>query len=185
MKFLIHFTNWLYLFSLSLWVSGMFLLGIMMEIIVRTTISENPLLASQVMNKTMDIFNVKIIYICMILMGISIAIRFFADRKSTRGYSEPRVTRARYTKQVVFIIMACIALYIGDYLRPTMHKLDQQKKAQPHETRLQKQFDGYHSQLVRLFSVNMILGLVLFYIHGKEMARFREDETAPDNDRNQ
>ncbi len=180
MKRLIYLTNWLYLFSLALWVSGMFLLGILVEIIVRTSLSGDPALASQVMNKVMDIFNVKIIYTCLVLMGLSVAIRFFADRKSVRGFSEPRVTRWRYTKQIVFIVMAFIALYIGDYLRPEMHSLDKLKKAQPHEMRLQKQFDGYHSLLVRLYSVNMILGLVLFHIHGKEMTRFRDDDSAPD-----
>lgn len=180
MKFLINFTNWLYLVSLSLWVSGMMLLGILVEIVVRTTMSGEPALASQVMNKVMDIFNVKIIYYCMFLMALSIAIRFFADRKSARGYSEPRVTRGRYTKQVIFIVMAFIAIYVGDYLRPEMHEVDKLKKAQPHETRLQKQFDSQHSLLVRLVSVNMILGLILFYIHGKEMTRFREDEAAPE-----
>lgn len=181
MKRLIYITNWLYLFSLSLWVSGMFLLGILVEVIVRRMMSGEPALASKVMNRVMDIFNINIIYTCLVLMGLSVAIRFFADRKSTAGFREPKVTRARYTKHVFFIIMAAIALYIGDYLRPEMHAMDKLKKAQPHEVRLQKQFNSYHSQLTWLYTINMVLGLSLFYIHGKEMTRFRDEDSTRDS----
>ncbi len=55
-----------------------------------------------------------------------------------------------------------------------MHDLNQQKNANPADLRLQARFDSYHSQLTWLYTVNMILGLSLFYIHGKEMTRFRD-----------
>ena len=175
MKRLIYITNMLYLFSLSLWVGGMFLLGILVEIVVRVKLKEHGPLASQVMNSIMDAFNVHIIYTCLGVMTLSVVIRYFADRNATRGFQDPVVTKKRYTKQTLFIVMVLVALYIGSILRPQMHEMDLKKKANPHEVRLQKQFDSYHSQLTWLYTVNMILGLSLFYIHGKEMTRFREE----------
>ena len=56
MKRLVHIFNMLYLLGLSLWVGGMFLLGILVEIIVRIKLKEQPLLASKVMNSIMDVF---------------------------------------------------------------------------------------------------------------------------------
>jgi hypothetical protein len=84
------------------------------------------------------------------------------------------VTKKRYTREVLLAIMVLVALYVGSVLRPQMHALDQQKKANPADIRLQTQFDSYHSRLTWFYTVNMILGLSLFYIHGKEMTRFRE-----------
>lgn len=179
MKRLIYFSNWLYLFSLSLWVGGMFLLGILTEIVVRVKLKEHKPLASIVMNGIMDAFNVHIIYWCMGLMVAAVVIKFLADKNGWAGYSEPRVTKKKYIREVFLAIMVVLALYIGSVLRPQMHDLDQQKKANPADIRLQTQFDSYHSQLTWLYTVNMILGLALFYIHGKEMARFREDSGDP------
>ena len=70
--------------------------------------------------------------------------------------------------------MVVVALYIGSILRPQMHDLDQQKKANPADIRLQTQFDSYHSRLTWFYTVNMILGIWLFFIHGKEMTRFKD-----------
>lgn len=174
MKRLIYFSNWLYLFSLSLWVGGMFLLGILAEIVVRVKLKEQPQMASKVMNGLMDIFNVHIIYWCMGLMVAAVLIKFLADRQGWGGYVEPRVTKKRYTREVFLVIMMALALYIGSVLRPEMHAMDQKKKANPENLQLQRQFDTYHSRLTWLYTVNMVLGLGLFWIHGKEMTRFRE-----------
>jgi len=179
MKRLIYISNWLYLFSLALWVGGMFLLGILVEIVVRVKLKSEEMkpMASVVMNSIMDIFNVHIIYWCLGLMLFAVVVKFFADRTHAAGYLEPVVTKKRYTKEVFFLIMAAVAIYIGSILRPQMHEMDALKKANPHDQRLQVQFDSYHSQLTWLYTVNMILGLSLFYIHGKEMTRFREEES--------
>ena len=77
--------------------------------------------------------------------------------------------------------MVVVALYLGSVLRPEMHEMDRMKKANPEDIKLQRQFDSYHSQLTWLYTVNMILGLSLFWIHGKEMTRFHESrpETKP------
>jgi hypothetical protein len=69
--------------------------------------------------------------------------------------------------------MIVLALYIGSVLRPEMHAMDQLKKANPADQRLEIQFKRYHSRFVWIYTVNMFLGLTLFYINGKEMARFR------------
>ncbi len=180
MKRLIYISNWLYLFSLSLWVGGMFLLGFLAEFNVRfKTLKDQPELASKVMNGIMDAFNVHIIYWCMGLMVAAVVIKFLADKNRWAGYVEPAVTKKKYTKEVFLAIMVVLALYIGSVLRPQMHDLDQQKKANPADQRLQVRFDSYHSQLTWLYTVNMILGLSLFYIHGKEMTRFREGSGEP------
>ncbi|MFQ5481435.1 MAG: hypothetical protein ACE5ER_01650 [Nitrospinaceae bacterium] len=179
MRRLIFFSNWLYLFSLALWVGGMFLLGILVEIVVRVKLKDQPDLASAVMNGIMDPFNTKIIYWCLGLMGAAVVIKSVADRRGAAGYTEPVVTKRRYTKEACLIIMAVVALYIGSVLRPEMHAMDRMKKANPADVRLQRQFDGYHSQLTWLYTVNMILGLALFYIHGKEMTRFEDNAPTP------
>ena len=174
MKRLIYFSNWLYLFSLSLWVGGMFLLGILTEIVVRIKLKDQKPVASSIMNSIMDAFNVHIIYWCMGLMVAAVILKYLAAQKGWAGYVEPVVTKKRYTKEVFLAVMVVVALYIGSVLRPQMHELDQQKKANPADIRLQTQFDSYHSRLTWFYTVNMILGLSLFYIHGKEMTRFRE-----------
>jgi uncharacterized membrane protein len=174
MKRLIYFSNWLYLFSLSLWVGGMFLLGILTEIVVRIKLKDQKALASSVMNGIMDAFNVHIIYWCMGLMITAVVIKFLADKNGWAGYVERVVTKKRYTKEVLLAIMVVLALYIGSVLRPQMHELDQQKKVNPADIRLETQFNSYHSRLTWFYTVNMILGLSLFYIHGKEMTWFRE-----------
>jgi len=177
MKRLIYFSNWLYLFSLSLWVGGMFLLGILVESVVRRKI-EQPL-KSEVMNRIMDVFNTYIIYWCLGFMIFAVVIKFLAERKGWAGYVENVVTKKRYTKQVLFAIMVVVALYIGSVLSPQMHDMDKQKQANPEDNRLELQFNRYHMRVEMLYAVNMILGLILFYIHGKEMARFKEGSGDP------
>ena len=179
MKRLIIFFNGLYLFSLSLWVAGMFLLGILTEIVVRIKLKDQKLLASNIMNGIMDAFNVHIIYWCMGLMVAAVVIKFLANKNGWAGYAEPVVTKKRCTKEVLLAVMVVVALYIGSVLRPQMHDLDQQKKANPADIRVQTQFDSYHSRLTWFYTVNMISGLWLFYIHGKEMARFIEGSGDP------
>jgi len=172
MKRLIFISNWFYLFSLSLWVGGMFLLGILVEIMVRINLKEQPLVASTIMNKIMDVFNVHIIYTCIMLMVLAEVIKFLVAKYSSAGYEPQVVTRRKYTREVVLAVMVALALYIGSVLRPEMHAMDQLKKANPSDQKLQIQFDRYHSRLTWIYTVNMILGLTLFYINGKEMARF-------------
>jgi uncharacterized membrane protein len=180
MKRLIYISNWLYLFSLSLWVGGMFLLGFLAEFNVRfKTLKDQPELASKVMNGIMDIFNVPVVYWCIGLMVSAVILKCLAAQKGWAGYVEPVVTKRRYTKEVLLAVMVVLALYIGSVLRPQMHDLDQQKKANPTEIRLGKKFDALHQRFVWVWTVNMILGLSLFYIHGKEMARFREGSGDP------
>ena len=83
------------------------------------------------------------------------------------------VTKRKYTREVCLAVMIVLALYIGNVLRPVMHAMDKLKKAIPADQKLQIQFDRYQSRLTWIYTVNMFLGLTLFYINGKEMARFR------------
>jgi hypothetical protein len=71
-----------YLLGLSLWVGGMFLLGILVEIIVRIKLKEQPLLASEVMNSIMNVFNVEIIYICIGFMVTAEVIKLLVGKFS-------------------------------------------------------------------------------------------------------
>ena len=172
MKRLVFFFNWLYLFSLSLWVAGMFLLGILVEIMVRINLKEQPLVASNIMNKIMDVFNIQIIYTCITIMVLTELIKFLISKYSSVGYKPQIVTKRRYTREIFLAVMVVLAIYLGSFLRPEMHAMDKLKKANPADQKLQIQFDRYHSQLTWLYTINMFLGLSLFYIHGKEMTRF-------------
>lgn len=172
MKRLIYISNWLYLFSLSLWVAGMFLLGILVEIMVRVNLKDQKLVASTIMNKIMDVFNIHIIYTCITIMVFAEIIKFLISKYSLVGYEPQVVTKRRYTREVFLALMVVLAIYVGSVLRPEMHAMDQLKKANPADQKLQIQFDRYHSQLTWLYTINMVLGLSLFYIHGKEMTRF-------------
>lgn len=150
----------------------MFLLGILVEIMVRISLKDQPLVASSIMNKIMDVFNVHIIYTCIAFMVLAEVVKFLAAKYSTTGFEPQVVTKRRYTREVCLAIMIVLALYIGSVLRPEMHAMDKLKKANPADQKLQIQFDRYHSQLTWIYTVNMVLGLTLFYIHGKEMVRF-------------
>ncbi len=172
MKRLVFISNWLYLFSLSLWVAGMFLLGILVEIMVRVNLQDQKLVASTIMNKIMDVFNINIIYTCVTIMVLAEVVKFLIKKYSAIGYEPQVVTKLRYTREVFLAVMVILAIYIGSGLRPEMHAMDQLKKANPADQKLQIQFDRYHSQLTWLYTINMVLGLSLFYIHGKEMTRF-------------
>jgi len=176
MKRLVYIFNWFYLVSLSLWVGGMFLLGILVEIFVRVKV-EDKALASSVMNGIMDAFNTHIIYTCIVLIVLAELVKFLVSKNDKAGYVPQVVTKRRYSREVVLTIMVVLALYIGSVLRPQMHELDARKKVNPENIKLSRQFDSYHSRLVWIYTVNMILGLGLFYIHGKEMTRFKGDLT--------
>ena len=172
MKRLVYFSNWLYLFSLSLWVAGMFLLGILVEIMVRINLKDQKLVASTIMNKIMDVFNIHIIYTCIAIMILAELIKFLVSKYSAVGYEPQVVTKRRYTREIFLAVMVVMAFYVGSILRPEMHAMDKLKKANPADQKLQIQFDRYHSQLTWLYTINMVLGLSLFYIHGQEMTRF-------------
>lgn len=153
----------------------MFLLGILVEITVRVSLKDQPSVGSVIMNKIMDVYNVNIIYTCIALMLTAEVIKFLARKYHKVGLLRVEVSKRPYTKEVVLAIMIVLAIYMGSFLRPEMHRVDQLKKASPADVKLQIRFDRFHRRLTWVYSVNMILGLSLFYIHGKEMVRFRED----------
>jgi len=181
MKRLVSTFNMFYLFGLSLWMGGMFLLGILVEIMVRVNLKDQPLKASEIMNKIMDVFNVHVIYTCIGLMLTAELVRFLAQKYSKSGYRIKAVTKKRWTREVILGIMIVLAIYMGSFLRPEMHAVDALKKANPEDKKLQIQFDRFHGKFVNIYTVNMILGFALFYIHGREMAQF-SDETPSSND---
>jgi hypothetical protein len=176
MKRLVYTFNLFYLFSLALWVAGMFLLGILVEIIVRVTLKDQPEAGSLVMNRIMDVFNVHIVYTCIGLILAAELVRFLVGRYGRMNIDTTVVTKRRYTKEVMLGIMIVLAIYMGSVMRPQMHALDQLKKANPQDEKLQIQFKRFHTNFTLVYSVNMILGLCVFYIHGKQMTRFRENE---------
>ena len=173
MKKLVYTSNLFYLFGLTLWVGGMFLLGILVEAMVRVNLKDQPQTASLVMNKIMDVFNVHIIYTCIVFMVVAELIKFLIQKYSRVGYDPPKVTKRRFMREGILVIMIVLAVYMGSVLRPEMHDVDQLKKANPADQKLQIQFDRFHSKFIWIYTVNMVLGLSLLYIHGKQMVRFR------------
>ena len=111
------------------------------------------------MNGIMDVFNTTIIYYCIAMMVTACLINFLIGKYSRAGFVQPAVTKRRYSKEVILVIMAVLAIYIGSVLRPQMHELDALKKAKPESVKLERQFKSYHSQLVWIYTVNMVLGL--------------------------
>lgn len=180
MKRLVYTFNMFYLLGLTLWVGGMFLLGILVEIMVRITLKDQPLVASKIMSRIMDVFNVEIIYTCIGLMIAAEIVKLLVQKFSKLEFDTPRVTKRRYVKEVILVIMIALAIYMGSFLRPEMHEVDHLKKANPADQKLQIRFDRFHSKFVNIYSINMILGLSLLYIHGKEMTRFRENPIETD-----
>jgi hypothetical protein len=180
MKRLVHTFNMFYLLGLSLWIGGMFLLGILVEIIVRIKLKEQPLLASKVMNSIMDVFNIEIIYTCIAFMVAAEIIKRLVGKLSKLEFEQFGVTKHRFVKEWILGVMIVMAIYMGSFLRPEMHEVDKLKKANPTDQKLQIRFDRFHSKFVNIYSVNMILGLSLLYIHGKEMTRFRKDPNETD-----
>ena len=181
MKRLVYTFNMLYLLGLSLWLGGMFLLGILVEIIVRVKLKEQPLIGSEIMNSVMDVFNVHVIYTCIGFMVTAEIIKVLVQKFSKHEFDILRVTKRRYVKEIVLGAMIVLAIYMGSFLRPEMHEVDRLKKANPSDQKLQIRFDRFHSKFVNIYSVNMILGLSLFYIHGKEMTRFRKTTNETDS----
>jgi len=129
------------------------------------------------MNRIMDVFNVEIIYTCIGLMMAAEIVKFLVKKYSRAGFDPPRVTKRRYVREIILGVMIVLAIYMGSFLRPEMHEVDRMKKDSPADQKLQIRFDRFHSTFVNIYTVNMVLGLSLLYIHGKEMARFRERPT--------
>ena len=174
MKRLVYIFNMFYLLGLSLWVGGMFLLGFLVEAVVRIKLKEQPLPANEVMNTIMDIFNIEIIYICIGFMVTAEVIKLLVGKFSKLEFDQLGVTKRRYVKECILGIMIVLAIYMGSFLRPEMHEVNKLKKDNPTKQQLQIRSDRVHSKFVNIYAVNMILGLSLFYIHGKEMTRFRK-----------
>ena len=172
MKRFVYTLNLFYLFGLTLWVGGMFLLGFLVEKIVRDNVAQP--VRSITMNKIMDVFNVEIVYTCIGLMVAAEVVKFLVKKYSRAGFDPPQVTKRRYVREVILGVMIVLAIYMGSFLRPEMHEVDRMKKASPANQQLQIRFNRGHWTFVNIYMVNMILGLSLLYIHGKEMARFRE-----------
>lgn len=220
----------LYLFALSLWVGGMFLLGILAEIVVRVKLKEQPITASKVMNTLMDIFNVHIvIYTCISVIVVAELVRLLVQKYAAEKLAPPPAGKRRYTREICLGVMIVLAVYMGNVLRPRMHEVDRLKKAaqvntlekarldhlirtgieslnnaaqldnparaaaaieqlnlkgqletlreeNPGDVKLKIQFDRYHQQFIWLYTINMILGLAMLYIHGKELARFKAED---------
>ena len=156
------------------------MLGILVEIIVRVKLKEQPVLASKVMNSIMDAFNIEVIYICIGFMVFAEIIKLLVGRFTKLEFDQLRVTKRRYVKECILGVMIILAIYMGSFLQPEMRELDKSKKANPADQKLQIRFDRFHSKFVNIYSVNMILGLSLLYIHGKEMTRFRKTPNGTD-----
>ena len=77
-----------YLLGLSLWVGGMFLLGFLVEAIVRIKLKEQPLQANKVMNTIMDIFNIEIIYFCIGFMVTAEVIKLLVGKFSKLEFDQ-------------------------------------------------------------------------------------------------
>jgi len=101
----------------------------------------------------MDVYNVNIIYTCIGLMLAAELIKFLVTKYSQAGLQRVVVTKRRYTKEVVFAIMIVLAIYMGSFLRPEMHRVDQLKKANPADVKLKVQFDRFHSKFTWIYSV--------------------------------
>ena len=119
----------------------MFLLGILVEIMVRINLKEQPLVASNIMNRIMDVFNIHIIYTCITIMVLAELIKFLVSKYSSVGYKPQIVTKRRYTREIFLAVMVVLAIYVGSILRPEMHAMDKLKKANPADQKLQIQFD--------------------------------------------
>ena len=62
----------------------MFLLGILVEIMVRVYLQDQKLVASTIMNKIMDVFNINIIYTCVTIMVLAEVVKFLIKKYSRR-----------------------------------------------------------------------------------------------------
>ena len=129
MKRLLCFFNWIYLLSLTLWVGGMFFVGILAEIVVRVKLKDQPITASKVMTGLGTAFNIYMIkYICILIVVIEV-VKWVASWSNKTTYIRNRVTKWSYTREVCLAVMIALAFYMGSILRPQMQAIDQAKKA--------------------------------------------------------
>tara|TARA_B100000686_G_C16656119_1_gene898285 strand:+ start:95 stop:781 length:687 start_codon:yes stop_codon:yes gene_type:complete len=142
MKSLLRFFNWLYLLALSLWVGGMFFIGILAEIVVRVKLKEQPITASKVMFSLGTGFNIySVKYICYVIIVAEI-LRFIVIRSGDRVYLPNQVTRWKYTREACLATMMIMAFYMGSILRPEMSTIDKQKKTVQLQTLQRSQVDS-------------------------------------------
>lgn len=158
MKQMAYLFTWLELVGLGLWIGGMVTLGALVAPTVFDTVKPVEA-AGEAMSLVFRKFNGGLVYICIVLVLTGFLGKFFLV--APKG-------RSCWVEGGLLILMTLTGLYIGAILGPRMQDLRQIRMSDPSNTGAVVEFDRGHRLSERLFSVNLLLGLVILFIIAKE-----------------
>lgn len=160
MIFLGYLFNWLELLGLSVLIGGMVILG---ALVAPTVFGMLPPMTTggEVMSTLFIRFNSIVVYICLGLILIG-----FVGKLALGGWNK----KLRSLEGIILFVMLLIGVYAGSILTPRMSELRQMRIQDPSNHQAVEQFASGHRLSQMLFGANLILGLMVLYLHATEMA---------------
>jgi uncharacterized membrane protein len=161
MRILIYFFKWLELLGLAIFIGGMIILGA----VVAPTVFGMLLPMStggEVMSTLFIRFNSVVAYICLGL----IVVGFLGKLALGAGGR-----KLKYIEGLTLLMMLVIVIYVGSFLTPRMDQLRHMRIQDPNNHQAVEQFGAGHRLSQKLFSMNLLLGLVVLYLNAMDVAK--------------
>jgi uncharacterized membrane protein len=161
MMILAYLFKWLELLGLAVLIGGMIILG---ALVAPTVFGTLPPMSTggEVMSTLFIRFNTVVVYICfgMILIG-------FLGKLALGGLGR----KLRFIEGISLLIMLVVGIYVGSFLTPRMDQLRHMRIQDPSNHQAIEEFGAGHQLSEKLFSVNLLLGLVVLYLNAMDMAK--------------
>lgn len=158
MRALAYLCRWIELVGMAVWVGGMLILGALVAPTVFNTVKPIEM-AGEAMSLVFRRFNGGLVYVCIALVVFGFLGKYFLSQR--RGQS-------LWIEGGLLTLMVLSGLYIGFILGPRMEYLRHTRIADPSNSTVIIEFDRDHRISVSLFSVNLMLGLAVLFIHARE-----------------
>lgn len=155
MKIIVSFFEWLERVGLGVWVGGMLTLGALVAPVVFNTVKPIEM-AGDTMSLVFHKFNSGLVYVCILLVVVGFVGKWLLGRQ--RG-------KRLWVEGGLLIAMVLCGLYIGAILGPKMQALRQITLTDRSNGMAVAEFDHRHRESVTLFSINILLGLAVIWVH--------------------
>ncbi len=158
MRALAYLCYWIELLGMAVWIGGMVILGALVAPTVFNTVKPIEM-AGEAMSLVFRKFNGGLVYVCIALVILGFLGKSFLSQR--RG-------RSLWIEGGLLTVMVLSGLYIGAILGPRMEDLRHIRIADPSNAAAIVEFNHRHRISETLFSVNLLLGLAVLFIHARE-----------------
>lgn len=160
MRALAYLCRWIELVGMAVWIGGMLILGALVAPTVFNTVKPIEM-AGEAMSLVFRRFNGGLVYVCIALVVIGFLGKLFLCQWRVRS---------RWIEGGLLTVMILVGLYVGAILGPRMEDLRHIRIADPSNAAAAVEFDRDHRISETFFSVNLLLGLAVLFIHARESA---------------